>query len=172
MDTSNRVQKMPPDPRRRSLPSAPKNAPNSLQPAGLRCTLSAGQQLHRNLAAELPCELLAFYGFCMVWTALRALGIFLCIPTLTVMWGALLTRVPNPLTLMDLFHLFLIFAIILTIVAGIVFLLAGLALMSGGPSTRKVGLLAAFLALVSGPLRIALRAYTLVVLVPANARNA
>ncbi len=74
--------------------------------------------------------------------------------------------------LMDLFHLFLIFAIILTIVAGIVSLLAGLALMSGGPSTRKVGLLAAFLALVSGPIGIALGAYTLVVLVPANARNA
>ncbi len=59
-----------------------------------------------------------------------ALSTFLCIPTLTVMWGALLTRVPNPLTLMDLFHLFLIFAIILAIVAGIVSILAGLALMS------------------------------------------
>jgi hypothetical protein len=101
-----------------------------------------------------------------------ALGIFLCIPTLTVMWGALLTRVPNPLRLMDLFHVFLIFAIILAIVAGIVSLLAGLALILRGPSTRKVGLLAAFLALVSGPLGIALGAYTLVVLVPANARNA
>ena len=101
-----------------------------------------------------------------------ALAIFVCVPTLTVMWGALLTRVPNPLTLMDLFHLFLIFAIILAIVAGIVSILAGLALMSGGPSMRKVGLLAAFLALVSGPIGIALGAYTLVVLVPANARNA
>ena len=101
-----------------------------------------------------------------------ALGMFLCIPTLTVMWGALLTRVPNPLTLMDLFHLFLIFAIILAVAAGIVSILAGLALMSGGPPTRKVGLLAAFLALLSGPIGIALGAYTLAVLVPANARNA
>ena len=100
-----------------------------------------------------------------------ALAIFLCIPTLTVMWGALLTRVPNPYTLMGLFHVFLIFAIILAIVAGIFSILADLALMSGGPSARKLGLLAAFLALVSGPLGIALGAYTLVVLVPAN-RNA
>ena len=101
-----------------------------------------------------------------------ALAIFLCIPTLTVMWGVLLTRVPNPFTLMDLFHLFLIFAIILSIAAGIISILAGLALMSGGPSARKLGLLAAFLALVSGPLGIALGAYTLVVLVPASPRNA
>lgn len=97
-----------------------------------------------------------------------ALATFLCIPTLTVMWGALLTRVPNPLTLMDLFRLFLIFAIIFSIVAGIISILTGLALRSGGPSARKLGLLAAFLALVSGPLGIALGAYTLVALVSAK----
>ena len=33
-----------------------------------------------------------------------ALGVFLYHGTLTVMWGGLLTRVPNPFTLMDLFH--------------------------------------------------------------------
>ena len=101
-----------------------------------------------------------------------ALAMFLCMPTLTVMWGALLTRVANPFTLMDLFHLFLIFAIILAVVAGIISILAGLALTSGGGSSRKLGMLGAFLALVSGPLGIALGAYTLVVLVPANVRNA
>jgi len=100
-----------------------------------------------------------------------ALAIFLCIPTLTVMWGALLTRVASPYTLMDLFHLFLIFTIAFTVVAGIISIWAGSALMSAGPSARKLGLLAAFFALVSGPLGIALGAYTLVVLVPANPRN-
>jgi hypothetical protein len=100
------------------------------------------------------------------------LATFLCIPTLTVMWGALLTRVPNPFTLMDLFHVFLILAIILSIVTGIISILAGLALMSSGPSARKVGTLAAFLALVSGPLGIALGAYSLVVLFPAKSGNA
>ncbi|HEU0370226.1 MAG TPA: hypothetical protein VFR42_13495 [Candidatus Acidoferrum sp.] len=100
-----------------------------------------------------------------------ALAIFLCIPTLTVMWGALLTRVANPYTLMDLFHLFLIFAIAFSILAGIISILAGSALTSARPSARTLGLLAAFLALVSGPLGIALGAYTLVVLVPANART-
>jgi hypothetical protein len=101
-----------------------------------------------------------------------ALGVFLYSGTLTVMWGALLTRVPNPFTLMDLFHFFLIFVIILSIAAGIVSIMAGLALMSGGPSARKLGLLAAFFALINGPLGVALGAYTLVVLVPSNLRNA
>ena len=100
-----------------------------------------------------------------------ALAVFLCSPTLAVMWGALLTRVPNPFTLMDLFHIFLICAIILAVAAGVVSVLAGLALMSGGPSARRLGLLAAFLGILSGPLGIALGTYTLVVLVPANARN-
>ena len=100
-----------------------------------------------------------------------ALGMFLYSGTLTVMWGALLTRVHNPFTLMDLFHVFLIFLIILGIVAGVVSILAGLALMSGGQTGRKLGLLASFFGLTNGPLGIALGAYTLVVLVRADAGN-
>jgi hypothetical protein len=100
-----------------------------------------------------------------------ALGAFLYSGTLTLMWGALLNRVPNPFALMDLFHVFLIFVIILGIVAGVVSIIAGLTLMSSGQSARTLGLLAAFFGLTNGPLGIALGAYTLVVLVPANARN-
>jgi hypothetical protein len=101
-----------------------------------------------------------------------ALGVFFYSGTLTLMWGALLTRVPNPFTLMGLFHSFLIFAIILGIVAGVVSIIAGLGLMSSGTSARSLGLVAAFFGLTNGPLGIALGAYTLVVLVPAGARNA
>jgi hypothetical protein len=100
-----------------------------------------------------------------------ALGVFLYSATLTLMWGALLTRVPNPFTLMDLFHGFLLFAILLGIVAGIVSIIAGLGLMSSGASARSLGLVAAFFGLINGPLGIALGAYTLVVLVPVSARN-
>jgi hypothetical protein len=99
-----------------------------------------------------------------------ALGAFVYSGTLTVMWGALLTRVPDPLTLMTLFHFALIFGIVLGVVAGIVSIVAGLSLMSSGQSARTIGLLAAFLGLINGPLGIALGAYTLVVLVPAGAR--
>jgi hypothetical protein len=101
-----------------------------------------------------------------------ALGVFLYSATLTLMWGALLTRVPNAFTLMDLFHGFLLFVIILGIVAGVVSIIAGLNLMSSGTSARTLGLVAAFFGLTNGPLGIALGAYTLVVLVPAGARNA
>jgi hypothetical protein len=99
---------------------------------------------------------------------IMALGIFMWSATLTLMWGALLSRVPNPFALMDYFHLFLVFAIVLGIVAGIVAIIAGLALMSGGGSSRRLGLVAAFFGLINGPLGIALGAYTLVVLVPAG----
>jgi hypothetical protein len=101
-----------------------------------------------------------------------ALGVFLYSGTLTLMWGALLSRVPNPFTLMDLFHGFLLFAILLGIVAGVVSIIAGLSLISSGISARSLGLVAAFFGLINGPLGIALGAYTLVVLAPAaGARN-
>jgi uncharacterized membrane protein YedE/YeeE len=100
-----------------------------------------------------------------------ALGVFLYSSTLTLMWGALLNRVPSPFTLMDLFHFFLIFVIILGIVAGVVSIFAGMALMSGGQSARRLGLVAAFFGLTNGPLGIALGAFTLFELSSANARN-
>jgi hypothetical protein len=42
--------------------------------------------------------------------------------------------------------------------------------MFDGQSARKIGLLAAFFGLINGSIGIALGAYTLVVLVPANAK--
>jgi hypothetical protein len=116
-----------------------------------------------------PGILWVIYGLLRLVTAL---GIFIWSTTLTLMWGALLSRVPNPFALMDYFHLFLGFAIILGIVAGIVSIIAGLALMSGGGSSRSLGLVAAFFGLINGPLGIALGAYTLVVLVPAGGHTA
>ena len=101
---------------------------------------------------------------------ITALGVFMWSGTLTLIWGALLSRVPNPFALMDDFHAFLILAIIIGTAAGIIAIIAGLALMSGGASARKLGIVAAFFGLIGGPLGIALGAYTLVVLVPADSR--
>ena len=101
---------------------------------------------------------------------ITALGVFMWSGTLTLMWGALLSRVPNPFALMDDFHAFLILAIIIGTAAGVIAIIAGLALMSGGASARKLGIIAAFFGLIGDPLGIALGAYTLVVLVPAGAR--
>jgi hypothetical protein len=106
-----------------------------------------------------------------IWRIVVAIGAFIYSGTLTLMWGALLNRVPNPFILMDMFHVFLGCAIVLGIIAGIVSIIAGLSLMSGSGSGRGIGLLAAVLGLMNGPFGIALGAYTLVVLVPANTRN-
>jgi hypothetical protein len=100
-----------------------------------------------------------------------AIGVSLYSATLTLMWGALLNRVPNPFTLMDSFHIVMTCLIILGIVAGVVSIIAGLNLMPGGQSARWLGLLAAFFGLTNGPVGVALGAYTLVVLVPAHTRN-
>jgi hypothetical protein len=86
--------------------------------------------------------------------------------TLTLMWGALITRVPNPFALMSFFHVFLLFAMVLNIVAGIFALLAALALLGRTGASRMMALVASFFALIDGPLGIALGAYTLVVFVP------
>jgi hypothetical protein len=96
-----------------------------------------------------------------------ALGVFLYSNVLVLMWGAIITRVPNDIAMMNMFHLFLVFVIILGIVAGVVSIIAGLGLMSSGASAKSLGLVAAFFGLTNGPLGIALGAYTLVVLVPA-----
>jgi hypothetical protein len=85
---------------------------------------------------------------------------------LTVMWGAVITRVANPFALMSLFHFFLVFAIVLNIVAGIVSLLAAIALLGRSGSARKLALVASFFGLTNGPLGIALGAYTLVICFP------
>ena len=86
--------------------------------------------------------------------------------TLTLMWGAIITRVPNPFALMSFYHVFLTFALVLNIVAGIFALLAAIALLGGAGSSRTLVLIASFFALINGPLGIALGAYTLVVFVP------
>jgi len=85
---------------------------------------------------------------------------------LTVMWGAIITRVASPFALMSLFHFFLVFAIVLNIVAGIVSLFAAIALLGRSGSARKLALVASFFGLTNGPLGIALGAYTLVICFP------
>lgn len=85
--------------------------------------------------------------------------------TATVMFGALLNRVPDPYTLMTTFHILYIAAIIVTALSGIFGLLAGLALLSG-KSARTLSLVAAFLSVHDLPLGTTLGIYTLIVFLP------
>lgn len=121
-------------------------------------TLSEPNERYRTLGVLwLFYAILRFAGaaFILVYSA-----------TLTLMWGALITRVPNPFALMSFFHVFLVFAMVLNIIAGIFALLAALALLGRTGSTRTMALVASFFALINGPLGIALGAYTLVIFVP------
>jgi hypothetical protein len=84
--------------------------------------------------------------------------------TATVMFGALLTRVPDPYTLMTIFHILYVAAIIVTALSGLFGLLAGLALL-GGKSARTLSLVAAFLSLSDLPFGTTLGIYTLIVFI-------
>ena len=83
--------------------------------------------------------------------------------TATLMFGALLTRVPDPFTLMSIFHFLYVVAIIVTALAGLFGILAGLALLAGNASARTLALAAAFLSLWDVPLGTTLGTYTLVI---------
>jgi hypothetical protein len=81
------------------------------------------------------------------------------------MFGALLNRVANPFTLMDIFHIAYMCAIALAVACGIIGIIAGLALRGGGRSARTLGIVAGVLALSNIPVGTTLGIYTLVVLI-------
>ncbi len=86
--------------------------------------------------------------------------------TATLMFGALLTRVPDPFSLMSLFHFLYLGVTIWSAVTGVVGILAGVTLLSGQRSARPLAIAAALLSLSELPFGIALGVYTLVVVVP------
>jgi hypothetical protein len=86
--------------------------------------------------------------------------------TATVMFGALLGRVPNPFALMGDFHIVYAGMVVLTVVCGIFGLLAGLALLANQGTARMLALVAAFLSVCEIPFGTTLGIYTLIVLLP------
>jgi hypothetical protein len=85
--------------------------------------------------------------------------------TLTLMWGALLNRVADPFFWMNMFHIWLIGAVIVLIVTAIFSFLAAVSLMQGRGVARGLTLVASILAIITGPLGIALGTYTMIVTV-------
>lgn len=97
-----------------------------------------------------------------------AFWLFYMMPTATVMFGALLIRVPDPVTLMSAFHFIYAVMIIWSTACGFFGLLAGLALLAGWMSARTLALVAGFLALPNLPLGTMLGVYTVVLFLPAG----
>jgi hypothetical protein len=97
-----------------------------------------------------------------------ALWLFVFNGTATVMFGALLTRVPDPFTMMSEFHIIYVAIIVLSVICGVLGIIGGLGAMAGGG--RSILILAALLSLCELPLGITLGVYSLVVLLPRNDR--
>jgi len=92
--------------------------------------------------------------------------------TATVMFGALLNRVPDPFTMMNMFHFFYGLVVVISAACGILGVLAGLALPAGKRSGRILTFIAAFLSLSSIPLGTTLGIYSLIVLLIWNPQRA
>jgi len=104
----------------------------------------------------------------IVYAILRLVAVILLVlyaGTATVMFGALLTCVVDYASLMAIFHVLYIAAIIVTALSGLFGLLAGLALLAG-KSARTLSLVAAFLSVADLPLGTTLGIYTLIVFLP------
>jgi hypothetical protein len=90
----------------------------------------------------------------------------------TLMFGALLSRVPNPFALMADFHLLYVCIIAWNILSGVVALVAAAGLLGRSGSARKLAILAAFLALPVPFFGIMLGVYTLIVFLPSERSRA
>jgi hypothetical protein len=89
--------------------------------------------------------------------------------TATVMFGALLDRVPNPFALMRDFHFVYTGIVVLAFLCGIFGVLTGLALLANQWPARTLALLAAFLSVSEIPFGTTLGIYTFVVFLPSRA---
>jgi len=95
-----------------------------------------------------------------------AVAAMLFAPTATVMFGALLGRVPDPYSLMAVFHAVYVCWAALCVVCGILGLLVGFSLVGGGGRGRDLLVLASLLSLSDLPVGVALGVYSLIVFAP------
>jgi hypothetical protein len=108
----------------------------------------------------------------IVYGAIRlimAACLFIYSGTATLMFGALLNRVPDPFTMMSDFHVIYAVVIALSAVCGILAIMAGLAVLAGNRSGRMIAIIASFLSLSDIPLGTTLGIYTLIVSLPMGA---
>lgn len=114
-------------------------------------------------------------GICWVlygvirWIA--AVWLVLFSGTATLMFGALLNRVGDPFTLMSTFHLIYGLLVVMSVVRGILSVVAGLTLLAGAPSGHILTIVAAFLSVSSIPLGTTLGIYSLIILLSGNLRH-
>src|ERR1700722_19889718 len=92
--------------------------------------------------------------------------------TLTVMWGAIISRVANPFAWMSAFHLFLGATVVMALISAAFSLLAAFALLGGAAAGRRLGLIAAAFGMLGTPPGVALGVFTVAMLFPMGGRAA
>ena len=108
------------------------------------------------------------YGVVRMMTAV---WLFVFSSTATLMFGALLNRVPDPFTLMNTFHFLYGLLVAISAVCGVLGVMAGVALLGGTQFGRTLAVIAAFLSLSNIPLGTTLGIYSLIVFLAQNPRH-
>jgi len=86
--------------------------------------------------------------------------------TATLMFGSLLTRVPDPYSLMTVFHILYSVVIVWSGISAVLGIVAGLAMLAGQSAPRILVIAAALLALPELPFGIMLGVYTMTRVAP------
>jgi len=111
-------------------------------------------------------------GFLWIVYGIFRLVVGICLilwsSTATVMFGALLARVPDPFSMMSEFHIVYMGVIVLSFLCCVLAIFAGLALLANGASARLLATLAAFFSISEIPFGTTLGIYTLVIFLRPN----
>jgi hypothetical protein len=127
--------------------------------------MSLGESEAGNLSGNRRILGVCWLGY-GIFRLIMGICLFLFSGTATVMFGALLGRVPDPFALMGDFHIIYAGFLVLTVLCGLFGVLAGLALLANQRPARTLALLAAFLSISEIPFGTTLGIYTLIVLLP------
>lgn len=106
----------------------------------------------------------AFWIVYGIFRVIAGIALIIWNATATLMFGSLLSRVPDPFSLMSEFHFVYMALIALSFVCGLLGLLAGMALLANQGSARNLAILAAFFSVCEIPFGTTLGIYTLIVL--------
>jgi hypothetical protein len=90
-----------------------------------------------------------------------SVGLVMFTTTATLMFGALLTRVPDPFSLMTEFHILYSVVIVWSGISAVLGIVAGLALLASQSAPRVLVVAAALLALPELPFGVMIGAYTM-----------
>src|ERR1700719_3733602 len=101
-----------------------------------------------------------------IFRLVMGLCLFVYSGTATVMFGALLGRVPDAFSLMADFHVVYAIIVALSVVCGLLGIFAGLAVLANQGVARKLALIAATLSVSDLPFGTTLGIFTLIALLP------